>query len=196
MKIIGLTGNIAAGKTTVSNLLRDLGAAVIDADEIARDIVAVGTVGWQRLREEFGEQYFFDNGQLDRKKLGNLVFHDGSALAKLNSITHPLIRKEIEKRFEELRKTHQVKVVVLDAALLIETGWYKMVDEVWLVIAEDRVRLKRLMERNALSEEEALSRMKSQWDQEVKKKYAKRIIDNSGDIEYTKEQVNAYWNAL
>ena len=196
MKIIGLTGGIATGKTTVAKMLADFGAVVIDADVIARKIMEKGRPVWEKVKETFGDEYLMDNGEIDRKKLGELVFTNRKALKKLNAITHPAIRQEIQLEIDKLSSEKSQKVVVVDAALLIEAGWLDMVDEVWLVVADKELQINRLMQRNGLSCEQAQNRVASQLDQDIKKQYADKIIDNSWDMEYTRRQVECLWQEM
>lgn len=196
MKIIGITGNIACGKSTISNILRELGAYIIDADIVARQVMKSGEPAWKKVYEQFGEEYLQEDGEIDRKKLGNLVFSDTHALEKLNKIVHPIIVKAIEEQLEKLIKEANYKVIVIDAALLIETGCHRLVDEIWLVTLPYDVQLRRLMERDNLTEEEARQRIASQMSQEKKKEYADVIIDNSKDIEYTQEQIKNIWEKI
>lgn len=196
MKVIGLTGGIACGKSTVSKMLAELGAAIIDADMIAREVIKKGTPVWQKVKETFGEEYFRPDGEVDRQKLGELVFSSPEALRKLNSITHPAIQEHVLSEIERLKSMGGYKAVVVDAALLIEAGWCDMVDEVWLVIADREIQIERLMKRNGLTRQQALNRINSQMDQDIKKRYADRIIDNSNGLEYTRKQVERLWAEL
>ena len=193
MRIIGLTGGIAAGKSQVSRILSELGAIIIDADVIAREIVEKGTSTWEEIRDEFGEEYFLADGSLNRKKLGKLVFSDKHALRKLNDITHPAIRNSIISRLDELKTQDYKGVVVVDAALLLEVGWDDLVDEVWVVDAPLKTRLSRLMDRDGLSREEALNRINSQMTQERKNEKADRIIKNEFNIDHLEKQVELAW---
>ncbi|MBM7582192.1 dephospho-CoA kinase [Caldicoprobacter guelmensis] len=196
MKIIGLTGGIACGKSTVSKILAELGAAVIDADMIAREVMRKGTPVWQEVKETFGDEYLQPDGEIDRKKLGELVFSNPEALKKLNSITHPAIQKRVLSEIERLKLMSCYKAVVVDAALLIEAGWYDMVDEVWLVVADREAQIERLMKRSGLTRQQALNRINSQMAQEIKMRYADKIIDNSDGLEYTRKQVEQLWAEL
>lgn len=189
MRIIGLTGGIAAGKSQVSRILSELGAIIIDADVIAREIVEKGTSTWEEIRDEFGEEYFLADGSLNRKKLGKLVFSDKHALRKLNDITHPAIRNSIISRLDELKTQDYKGVVVVDAALLLEVGWDDLVDEVWVVDAPLGIRITRLMDRDGLSREEALNRINSQMTQEEKNEKADKIIKNESNMDNLEKQV-------
>ncbi|MGI6151784.1 MAG: dephospho-CoA kinase [Christensenellales bacterium] len=177
MRIIGLTGNIASGKSTVAAELARLGAVVIDADLLAREAVAPHSEGERALKEAFGEQYFDENG-LNRRKLGRLVFGDAQAREKLNAILHPAIWEMIVKRLSELQNESPNPTAVIDAALLLETGMNRLCTEVWLVVAPDQVREQRIMERDGLTRAEARARIKAQTDQREKIRCADRVLIN------------------
>lgn len=195
-KVIGLTGGIASGKSTVSSLLIKLGAVVIDADHIARSIVKVGSPALLEIKDFFGEAYFLSNGELNRKKLGEYVFNHEDALNKLNEITHPRIIQEIKNEINCHKQKDTSPVIIVDAALLIEMKLVYLVDEVWLVAVPYDVQLKRLMERENLTMEGAKIRIASQMSLEEKKQFANRIIDNSGDIVDLEKQVKKMWQRI
>ncbi|PAB61429.1 dephospho-CoA kinase [Anaeromicrobium sediminis] len=186
-KVIGLTGGIASGKSTVSNMLRDRNIPIIDADLISRQIVEPGSPTLHEISKAFGCDVLKEDGTLDRKKLGNIVFSDKCKLEKLNEITHKRIGEEFVKRIEELKKDN--KLIIVDAPLLIEAKMMDLVDEIWLVVVDEQVQIDRLMKRNNLSKEDAIKRIKSQMSLEEKKKYAHIIIDNNKNIHHLKEQV-------
>lgn len=194
MKIIGLTGGIATGKSQVSSILSELGAMVIDADIVAREVVQKGLPAWQQLKDTFGEEYFLSNGELNRRKLGQLVFSHPDELAKLNSITHPAIKAKIEERINDLKVQGYNGIVVVDAALLLEAGWETMVDQVWVVDAPIEKRIERLMNRDNLTRDQALSRINSQMSQQERIAKADKIIYNNSDIDSLREQVQRIWN--
>jgi len=194
MKIIGLTGGIATGKSQVSSMLSELGAIIIDADIVAREVVQKGLPAWQQIKDEFGQEYLLSNGELNRKKLGKLVFTNPDALAKLNSITHPAIKGRIEDRINNLKAQDFKGVVVVDAALLLETGWETMVDQVWVVDAPMEKRIERLMIRDNFTRDQALSRINSQMSQQERIAKADKIIYNNSDIDSLREQVQRIWN--
>ncbi|TCO80009.1 dephospho-CoA kinase [Marinisporobacter balticus] len=189
MKIIGLTGGIASGKSTASNILKELGIPVIDADLIAREIVAPGKPTLDEIKQIFGEVVVHENGTLNRKYLGEIVFSDKNKLRELNYITHKRIIEEIINKINIYRKTRTYPVIIIDAALLIEMDMKKIVDVVWLVITHESIQLKRLIERDHVSCEDGLKRIKSQMATEEKKKYADVVIDNNQDIMYLKKQI-------
>ncbi|NLA85405.1 MAG: dephospho-CoA kinase, partial [Clostridiales bacterium] len=189
MKIIGLTGGIATGKTTVSNALRELGVPVIDADAVYGLLSKKGNLVWKAVYETFGDEYLRSDGELDRKSLGNLIFSDDKAREKLNEITHPLVKQEMLRILEKIKKEKSSDLVVMDVPLLYESGWDCLMDEVWVVAIPEELQIERLMKRNALSRKEAILRIRSQMDIEAKRNLADRVIDNSGTIEETLNQV-------
>ena len=184
--VIGLTGGIACGKSTVSQYLIELGYVVIDADLIARQVVAKGTKGLKQIIQCFGQEYLMDNQELDRKKLGKLVFNNQEELNKLNKITAQLINDKIEY---ELFLNEDRGIVILDMPLLIEHGYVEKVDEVWLVIASKAQQIERMQKRDGLSNQDALARINCQMSTKEKMKQATVIIDNSGLVEDTYHQV-------
>ncbi|SCY06264.1 dephospho-CoA kinase [Alkaliphilus peptidifermentans] len=190
-RVIGLTGGIASGKSSISKILQALGAIIIDADIIARRIVEKGKPAFIQIEATFGKEYITNNGELDRKKLGAYVFNNNLALKKLNSITHPFIIKEIESEIKDIKKKMSNGVIVLDAALLIEMELMSLVDEVWIVEITAEEQLRRLMLRDKLSLQEAKARINSQMSFEEKKKYADKIIDNSASFTELKEVVES-----
>lgn len=197
MLVIGLTGNIGSGKSTVARRLESLGAKVIDADQVAREVVQPGTPALKEIVESFGPDILNREGALDRKKMGAIVFSDQAARARLNTITHPRIKEAIRREIDQLGAHVESctcsGVVVLEAPLLIEVGLHHDVDEIWVIKVNENEQIKRLMERDALTPDEALSRIAAQLPQEEKLKYARRVIDNSGDPEETKKQVDRHW---
>lgn len=186
--IIGLTGSIGCGKSTVSNYLRQKNISVIDADLIAKEITTIGKNGLAQIVQSFGSDVLNTDGSLNRRKLGDIVFNDPLALEKLNQITHPLIKKEIEARI----LTHKdEKILVLDIPLLFETNDYQeIIDISWLVIASESQQIERIMRRDGLTKEQALARINNQMPIEAKISLADRVIDNNGLIKETYQQVD------
>ncbi len=183
--VIGLTGGIACGKSTVSQYLRQRGIPVIDADLVARQVVAPGTVGLRQIKDTFGGQYLLPDGSLNRALLGQKVFADKTALAQLNAITGPLIAAELKRQIQAADS-----LVVLDAALLLEDERYRsLVDVVWVVTVEPEEQLRRLMARNSYSRQQALQRIAAQMSNEQRMQYADAVIDNNGTKEQTWQQV-------
>jgi len=196
LKVIGLTGGIASGKSTVSMLLKSRGAVIIDADEISREILAPEKPAWHAVVKHFGREILPDGKNIDRKKLGRMVFSDKAMLEKLNSITHPAIVREIKCRLDYCRQKKE-KIVVIDAALLLETGLDSMVDEVWLVSVDEKTQLARLLNREKdLSVEEAMDRIRAQMSLDKKIEMADRIIENNGSIEEIKRQIDVLWRDI
>jgi len=193
--VIGLTGGIASGKSTVSAKLKELGAAVIDADLLARDVVRKGEIAYNKIVQCFGADILLPGGDIDRKKLGNIVFSDKEKLELLNSITHPEIINRMKERIQEL-KAEGAKVIVVDAAILIEMGLHKYVDSVWVLSVDRETQLKRLAERDKYDYREAENRINSQFTDEVRKKYADVVIDNSKPIEEVEKRLEELWNNI
>lgn len=187
-KVIGLTGGIASGKSTVSNMLRTIGWPIIDADLIAHQIVEPGSRGLSMIVERFGAEILQPDGSLNRRRLGQLVFNDAHALQDLNAIEHPLIIETIDQQLASFKK-QQVPVVVLDVPLLFEVGLDQECDLVVVVAVDPSTELKRLMERNHYSKAEAQSRIAAQMPLTEKKRRADVVIDNSGTLEQTRAQV-------
>lgn len=186
--VIGLTGGIASGKSTVANMLIDKGITVIDADIIAKQAVEKGMLAYRQIIDEFGEDILLENGDIDRRKLGALVFTNEQKRLALNSIVHPAVREEMLKRRDE-SIANQETFVVLDIPLLFESKLESLVDKIIVVSVTKELQLERLTKRNQLTEEEALSRIRSQIPLEEKVSRADNVIDNSGTLEETKQQL-------
>lgn len=186
--ILGLTGGIATGKSTVSHILKNSNVPVIDADIIARQVVEPESETLKMIINEFGEKYLMENGTLNRKKLGKLVFNDGVALEKLNGVTHPAIRKEILAQIQSYRKSGS-PLIVLDMPLLFEENYQTICDAVMVVFVPEITQLKRLINRDGLTSDEAQLRIKAQWPIQKKKDLADFVIDNSTTVAVTRGQV-------
>jgi len=193
MDIIGLTGGIASGKSTVAGFLRELGAKIIDTDQVAREIVLPGRPAYRDIVATFGRGVLDPGGRLDRRALGQVVFNDESARKKLNAITHPRIYEEVAGRIETLRREEPECAVVIEAPLLIEAGMHRMVDYIWVVTAPKDIRLKRLMARNNLTREEAESRLNAQAGEKEMLEIATTVIENAGELDKTRAAVLAAW---
>ena len=189
MKIIGLTGGIASGKSTVATELRKQNVPVFDADEVSRNAVAKGSKGLALVAEAFGVEYLTADGEMDRAKISQLVFSDKEALKTLEGILHKIVWDEAEAFLAEARE-QKVKLAVLDVPLLIETKWHERVDLVWLVAVSKEQQIKRAMIRSGMTEEEVKARIAAQMSLEDKKKFADVVLDNSGALEETLEQVH------
>jgi dephospho-CoA kinase len=196
MKIIGLTGNIASGKTEVAKIFKELGAKIIDADRIAREVVEPGQRAWQEIVEEFGRDILQSDGSIDRKKLGGIVFNDDEKREQLNRITHPRIMTKIIEAVDKYKKEN-VKLVIIEAALIVERGGLlSLIDGLIVVSTDQETQIKRIMTRDRLQRDEALSRIKSQLPMPEKTKHATYIIDNSGSLRETRKQVKEIWEKL
>ncbi|MGI6160605.1 MAG: dephospho-CoA kinase [Christensenellales bacterium] len=182
MRIIGLTGGIAAGKSVVSSHLIKLGAAVISADEIAKRIMRPGGSGIKKIMEEMPR--FAPDGVLDRAAFRTAIFSDPSVKRKSDALLHPIIIEQTRRRLDELKKAG-VRAAVIDAPLLIEAGMQSMCDEVWLVVADMEQRIERIMARDGVEREQAEAAIRSQMPDDEKRKYALAVIDNSGTVEQT-----------
>lgn len=198
--VIGLTGGIACGKSTVSELLRARGARVVDADQVARDVVAPGSPGLQRVVEAFGEGVLAPDGSLDRARLGAAVFGDtdsssGNARKRLEGILHPLIAEESMRQLAAAM-AEKPPLVVYDAALLIEAGRAEMFRPLVVVTAPREVQVQRVMARDGLDAEAALARLRAQMPVEEKAALADHVIDNGGTLAETEAQVDDLWRLL
>lgn len=191
MKIIGLTGGIGSGKSTVSRFLAELGAVIVDADKVGHE--ALQDAGIRRgIIAAFGEQVLTPGGEVDRNRLGKIVFADMAALSRLNRITHPKMLDMVLARFEDCRR-RGVAVVVLEAPLLVEAGWGSMVDEVWVTSAPEPTVLRRLQERSGLSAAESLARIRAQLPAEERRKHADVIINTDCSLEELRDRVRELW---
>lgn len=188
--IIGLTGGIATGKSTVSALLAAKGALLVDADAIAREVMLPGHPVLSAIVRHFGSKVLSEDGSLNRKKLGEIVFTDASERKMLNEITHPAIRQEIIQRMNGYEAEFPDKLIVVDIPLLYEVGLDNLFSEIVVVYALEEVQLKRLMERDGLTAEQAQQRLDAQMPIEEKKRLADIVIDNSRDVAYTERQLN------
>ncbi|MGP4082671.1 dephospho-CoA kinase [Pseudalkalibacillus sp. R45] len=185
--IVGLTGGIASGKSTISEMIQEMNIPVIDADKIAREVVLPGEPAYKQIVEFFGTGILEEDSRLNRKKLGAIIFNDEEKRLKLNSIVHPAVRKRMLERRDELLEKHEA--VVMDIPLLFESKLTHMVDRTLLVYVDKETQLKRLMGRDHSSSEEALSRIRSQIPLDEKKKWANEVIDNNGTIEESRQQL-------
>lgn len=192
--VVGLTGGIASGKSLVAHYLKELGAHLVDADEISREIVRPGMLAYQEILQVFGKGILNQDGTIDRKGLGKVVFSNPELLKRLNEITHPGILEEVRRRIEEAKKGQAI--IVVDAALLIEVGLHREMDRVIVAYVGEETQIKRLMERDGLTEGEAKLRLSAQMPLKEKLKYAHFIIDNSIGMEETRRQVEEVFKEL
>jgi dephospho-CoA kinase len=189
MIVAGLTGGIGTGKSTVAAVFAEAGAVIIDADEIARDVVAKGRPAWCRIVAHFGRDVLLPDGDIDRKKLGAIIFNDARQKTHLDCIVHPHVMAETEQQLIEIERVQPQAVVILDVPLLIEAGMDRGLDEVIVVYSPEAVQLKRLMRRDRLTAAEGLSRIRSQMPIEEKKMRATVVIDNSASPAVTRKRV-------
>lgn len=187
--IIGLTGSIASGKSTVSQMLKELGYPIVDADLVARQVVEPGSETLEKITRTFGEEVILPDGSLDRKKVGDIIFSDPASRKRLNDIIHPAIRNEMLRQ-RAAYVAEGRKVVIMDIPLLFESKLQHFADRIMVVSVTEENQLKRLMERNELTEGEALARISSQLPMSVKEEGADAVIYNNGTIEETKWQLN------
>lgn len=194
---IGLTGGIATGKSTVSSMLTKKGALLVDADLIAREVMLPGHPVLGKVTEHFGQAILFEDGTLNRKKLGEMIFHHPEQRTVLNEITHPAIRQEIRERTEAYERQYPDRLVVADIPLLLEAReQYSYLDQIAVVYVPRELQLERLMVRDDLNREAAEARLNSQMDIEEKKRQADILIDNSGTLAETQQQVDNLWGRL
>ena len=190
--VLGVTGNIAAGKSTVVRMLAEFGAEVIDADAVYHGLIVPDAPLWQALRDRFGDRILAPDRRIDRRALGGIVFADAAALADLDALTHPTVLAAIDAQVAASTAT----VVVIDAVKLIESGHADACDHVWLVVSEPARQVERLMRRNGLTRAEAERRVEAQPPLGPKLARADTVIDNNGTIDELHAQVEAAWRAL
>ena len=188
MQLIGLTGGIATGKSTVSALFKKAGAMIIDADQIARAVVKKGLPAYREIVAQFGRKVLLSDEEINRTMLGDIIFNDPQKKQLLNSIVHPHVNEEVNRQIKLTQKAHPDAVVILDVPLLIEAGLHDNLNEIIVVYAPQDIQIQRLMQRDHISEADALARVQSQMPIEEKKKLATLVIDNSGTIENTRSQ--------
>lgn len=196
MLIIGLTGGIASGKSTVSAMLAKKGAVILDADQIARELVEPGKSAWQEITHWLGRDVLLEDNTIDRERLGRLIFQDETMRRKLNAIIHPRVGQEMAFRTGQVREACPEAMLVYNVPLLIEAGMCDTADLVLLVYVPEDIQLQRLQRRDNLSHEEAVSRIRAQMPLEEKKKYAHILIDNSGTPADTSVQVDELWEKV
>lgn len=188
MRVIGLTGGIAAGKSTVSEALRDAGAVVIDADKVGHAAYQPGTETFAALVEAFGQGIVAADGQIDRRALGGIVFADPAQRQRLQDVVWPRMKTMMRGQLDELRG-QGTEIAVIEAAVLVEADWLDLVDEVWAVQVPEVVAQERLMTRNGFSAEESQSRIRAQLTNEERARHARVVIDNSGSVEDARARV-------
>lgn len=194
--MVGLTGGIGSGKSTVAELLAERGAHVIDADRVAHEVYAPGTLGFERIVERFGDDIVGEDGAIDRARLGALVFRDKDALADLNGIVHPLVRGEVAARVADIVSDDPDAVIVIEAALMTETGWTGGAGRLWTVIAHPEVVKHRLVALRGMDPAEVQRRMAAQADNATRRRTATRVIENNGSLLDLEAEVQAAWTEL
>jgi dephospho-CoA kinase len=194
VKLVGLTGGVGSGKSTVAGMLRELGATVVDADEAAHAAYEPGSPGFDAVVREFGQEFVTD-GRIDRARLGELVFHDPDARVRLNSIVHPLVREWMAQKTAQA-SDDGADVVVQDVPLLFENGLEKLFSSVILVYVPEAVQLERLVSGRGFKRERALAMITAQMPIENKRGLARHVINNSGNLDETRSQVEAVWKVL
>lgn len=187
--LLGVTGNIACGKSTVMGRLRELGAETLDADRIYHELISPGQPLWNSLKEAFGTGIVAEDGSINRRALGQIVFSDPEKLNQLDRLTHPAVRQATKARIAASQK----RVVAVDAVKLIESGSYVDYDRVWLVVCDPAVQVERLMERNGLTRADAKLRVNAQPPTEPKRRLVQAVIDNSGPLDATLREVDRLW---
>ena len=191
MKVIGLTGGTGSGKGVVSQCLEEAGAAIIDADLIAHEIIKKGKPAYDELVDYFGDHILQENGQIFRRKLGEIVFREKEKLEFLNRCTHKYIAQEITRQIHETKELGEAKCIIIDAPLLIEAGLEKVCDAIWVVYADEEVRARRVMQRDGITYETAKARIGNQKSWAEYQSYAQEVVDNSGAVEEVKAQVTS-----
>jgi dephospho-CoA kinase len=195
MLVIGLTGNLGTGKTELARLLAELGAAVINADELGHKLLQPDDQAYEEIVAAFGKSILKQSGEIDRQKLGQLVFADTAALTRLNQIMHPRIYEVVKQKIEEHSQAG-ARVVVLEAALLVEAGWKPLLDQVWVTTAPEATITERLNKARGLSQEQVLERLKAQMPQKEKMKQADVVINTDCPIDQLRASVTELWNRL
>jgi dephospho-CoA kinase len=190
--VIGLTGNIGSGKSTVLRMLEQLGAKAIDADALVHEVMGQGTLVWQAIVDTFGQEILTDQGEIDRKKLGALVFDDHEALKRLENIVHPAV----DQRFREIVQDSEERVIAVEAIKITESEVYAQLDTLWLVTCPAEERLQRLVETRHVNEEDVERRLRSQMPPERQAELADVVIDNGGTLQQTWEQVRREWGKI
>ena len=194
MITIGLSGGIGSGKTEASRILQEMGAEVISADQVGHEAYEPQTDAWKQVLETFGEDILQPDGQIDRRKLGGIVFSSPDEMAKLNAIMHPRMHTMMEERLREL-EAKGARVAVLEAAILVEAGWISLVDEAWMVEVPEEVAVERIHRRNGLAEEEIRKRLRSQLSNEERAGHASEVIENTGDIGALRLRLEELWRS-
>ena len=196
MITIGITGGIGSGKSTASQILGELGAEVIDADQVGHRIYLPDTPAWREIVATFGEGVLAPDRTIDRTKLGPLVFSNPDALRQLNAIAHGKIFSYIQGQIDYMRQKQATRVVVVEAAILLEAGWQALVDQIWVVVTEVEVAIARLKAYKNFTEDQARARIAAQLSNEARMAQADRVIWNNTDLSALRQAVAAAWRSL
>ena len=195
MKVIGLTGGIGSGKSTVSKLAEEMGAFILDADKVGHEAYTPDSETWREVVAAFGDEIVAEDRSIDRRKLGAIVFADPAALERLNGIMHPRMFDMMKAKLDEQHR-QGTKIVVLEAAILIEANWTPLADEVWVTVASEPVVVARVKERTGLPEEQIRSRIQSQLSNEERVRHADVVISNDGGLDELRAEVSRLWEKL
>jgi dephospho-CoA kinase len=194
MKIIGLTGGIGSGKSTVASILKNLGAVIIDSDKVGHEMLNRGTPGWYEVIDAFGQDILSPQGTINRQRLAQIVFNNPEALRKLNQIVHPKIEHEVQSRLKKFQE-QGIDAVVIEAALISEAPWSSQAEQIWVVKSPKEITLSRLKERG-MSESESLARIASQYPAEEHVKHGLITVKNDGTVEDLKVKVEKLWREI
>jgi dephospho-CoA kinase len=194
--VIGLTGGIGAGKSTVTRMLEELGAAVIDADKVGHQIYLPDLPAWREIVETFGQEVLHGDRTINRQVLGKLVFAEPQALRTLNRIVHPKMFARMAEHIAELRARGDMKAIVIEAAILIEAHWQPLADQIWLVVTSAPVVIERLAKQRNLSPEQVHTRIAAQLSDEERLKHAHVVIRNDGSLDEVRTAVRQAWDQL
>ena len=192
MFTIGLTGGIGSGKSTVAGVLNDLGAKLVDADRVGWEVYRTGTGGYRSVVDEFGEEVVGPDGEIDRKRLGSIVFGDPARMEALTGIVWPLIAGAVADRIGE-EAARGTLILVVEAAVLFEAGWENLFDEIWVVTAREETAVERLISRDGVTAESVLARVAAQIPDEERVRRADAVIDNGGDLTGLRRSVESVW---
>lgn len=196
MNVLGLTGGTGSGKSTVSRFAQEMGAYIIDADIVARKVVEKGSIALSEIEKNFGKDVIQEDGNLNRKKLGQIVFSNKEKLQILNKITHKHIIEDIKNQLKSIEKDKTHNIAVIDAAVLIQSGLNRICNYVCVVFADEKIRIERIMDRDNLTYKEAVNRIKSQMSFSEMKQYADYIIKNNKDLKSVKKSVEKMINDI
>jgi dephospho-CoA kinase len=194
--VIGLTGGIGSGKSTVAAILAELGAHVVDADRVGHDVYRPGTEGFRRVVEAFGPGVVAADGSIDRRALGAIVFADEAALARLNAVVHPLIGEELRRRVAAALDDGSGRPIVIEAAILLEAGWRSMMDRLWVVSVDRETAIARVAGSRGLTRREIERRIDTQMADEERRRLADRVIENRGTPAALRAEVERAWREL